>query len=162
MPKVSVIICTYNREELIKRAIKSVLSQSFSDYELIIIDDASTDDIKSVILSFNDSRIKYFRNETNRGITKSRNKGCQIAVGDYIAMLDSDDWWLDDNKLKKQVEYLDQNLSVAIVGTGIILYDNNDNFIKEDIFESDDKDIRRKILSLDAMPILLLVDMMRV
>jgi len=147
MFKVSVIICTYNREELIKRSIKSVLSQSFTDFELIIIDDASDDKTKDVATSFNDSRIKYFKNDINRGISKSRNKGCQIAEGEYIAMLDSDDWWLNDDKLKRQVEYLESNPAVGLMGTGIVLYDKDNNFIKEEIFSGEDNKIRKKILS---------------
>ncbi len=147
MPKVSIVICTHNREGLIKRAIDSVLSQSFYDYELIIIEDGSTDNTHTIINSYSDERIKYYKNEVNRGITKSRNRGCQIAEGKYIAMLDSDDWWLDENKLELQVSFLDSYPAVGVIGTGIVLYDSDNNFVKEDIFERDDKSIRKCILS---------------
>jgi glycosyltransferase involved in cell wall biosynthesis len=125
------------------------LSQDFKDFELIIIDDASSDGTEALIKDYiaRDNRIKYFRNEFNRGITKSRNRGCEIAESEYIAMLDSDDWWLDENKLELQIKFLESYPAVGIMGTGIILYDKDNNFIKEDIFAGDDERIRRKILA---------------
>ena len=149
MPKLSIIICTHNREKLLPRALDSVLSQDFKDFELIIIDDASNDGTEALISSYiaRDERIKYFKNDHNLGIAKSRNKGCKIAEGDYIAMLDSDDWWLKNDKLSRQVAILDAKRAVGLVGTGIVLYDTKDNFIKEDIFEAEDKKIRAKILA---------------
>lgn len=149
MPKVSVIICTYNREKLLPRAIDSVLSQSLKDLELIIIDDASTDKTEDLISLYikKDKRIKYFKNDYNLGISKSRNRGCSLARGNYIAMLDSDDWWLYRDKLLRQIELLDSRPRLGLVGTGIVLYDENNNFIKEDIFECSDKKIRKNILS---------------
>lgn len=149
MPKVSVIICTHNREKLLPRALDSVLSQDFKDFELIIIDDASNDGTETLIKTYiqQDSRLKYFKNDHNLGIAKSRNKGCKIAEGEYIAMLDSDDWWLKNDKLSRQVAILDAKRAVGLVGTGIVLYDTKDNFIKEDIFEADNDKIRAKILA---------------
>jgi glycosyltransferase involved in cell wall biosynthesis len=94
MPKVSVIIITYNRADLLSRAINSVLFQDYQDFELLIIDDASTDNTSEIVRAFNDNRIKYYLNEKNLGIAKSRNKGISLAVGEYIAMLDSDDYWI--------------------------------------------------------------------
>lgn len=149
MPKVSIIICTHNREKLLPRALDSVLSQDFKDFELIIIDDASNDGTEALIKTYikKDSRIKYFKNDHNLGIAKSRNKGCKIAEGEYIAMLDSDDWWLKNDKLSRQVAILDAKRAVGLVGTGIVLYDTKDNFIKEDIFEAENDKIRAKILA---------------
>ncbi len=149
MPKVSVIICSHNREKLLPRAIDSVLNQSFKDFELIIIDDASSDATQQLVKDYiqKDDRIRYFKNDHNLGISKSRNRGCSLARANYIAMLDSDDWWLKQDKLLKQVKLLDSKPMIGLVGTGIVLYDEKDNFIKEDIFESEDKKIRRKILS---------------
>ncbi|HOJ64138.1 MAG TPA: glycosyltransferase [Spirochaetota bacterium] len=112
---VSVIIPVYNREIELKRAIKSVLNQSFQDFEIIVIDDGSSIDIKRIIEEFNSDRLVYLRNEKNKGISFSRNRGISLAKGDLIAFLDSDDEWLKD-KLKKQIEYLN-NTQYRIVHT---------------------------------------------
>lgn len=91
MAKVSVIIPTYNRAHLIGRAITSVLHQSFKDFEIIVVDDGSTDDTKTVVMSFEDDRIVYERLPTNRGVHEARNRGMELATGEYLAFLDSDD-----------------------------------------------------------------------
>ena len=103
-PKVSVIIPTYNRAHLIGRAIKSVLSQTYEDFELIIVDDSSTDNTEDIIRQFQekDKRIKYIKHEKNRGGSAARNTGIKSSKGEYIAFLDSDDEWLCE-KLEKQI-----------------------------------------------------------
>lgn len=148
MPKVSVIICTYNRASLLARAIDSVLSQDLKDLELIIIDDNSNDETEKLTASYQekDKRVKYYKNDFNLGVVKSRNQGVGIAQAEYIAMLDSDDWWLKDNKLSLQVDFLEKNLAVGLVGTTAIWYDKNDNFIKEQMFELENDKIKAKIL----------------
>jgi glycosyltransferase involved in cell wall biosynthesis len=112
MPKVSVIIPTYNRGSLIKRAVDSVLSQTFKDYEIIIIDDGSKDDTKDVLAPYMD-RVRYVH-QANAGISKARNHGIELAKGQYIAFLDSDDYWAPE-KLEVQAEILDGNPKVGIV-----------------------------------------------
>ncbi len=107
-PAVSVIIPTYNRGKLLCKAIKSVLQQTFSDFELIVVDDASTDQTRATIEQFQDSRIRYFRHERNAGVCKTRNTGLAAAQGDYVAFLDSDDEWAPD-KLEKQVARFQQS-----------------------------------------------------
>lgn len=104
-PTVSVIIPTYNRAHLIERAIKSVLNQTYRDFELIIVDDGSTDNTAKVVKSFNDGRIKYIKQQKNKGGSAVRNIGIKAASGKYIAFLDSDDEWLS-NKLNKQIDCL--------------------------------------------------------
>lgn len=101
---ISVIIPVYNRENTIKRAIMSVLNQSFRDIELIVIDDGSTDNSANVIKAIKDERLKYVY-QSNKGACVARNHGIDIAKGDYIAFHDSDDIWLPD-KLKIQYEAL--------------------------------------------------------
>lgn len=107
-PTVSIIIPTYNRAHLITRSIKSVLNQTFQDFEVIIIDDASTDDTENVIKNFKDLRIKYVKNEINKGAGASRNKGIKCSIGEYLAFQDSDDEWCPD-KLEKQMEVFNKN-----------------------------------------------------
>lgn len=117
-PSVSVIIPTYNRATLIKRSIQSVLKQTFDDFEVIVVDDASSDNTKEVIASLQDVRIRYFRHESNRGGSAARNKGIEKAQGDLIAFQDSDDEWLPD-KLEKQVKIIQQaDSAVGAVYTG--------------------------------------------
>lgn len=98
MPSVSVIITTYNRANLVSRAIDSVLNQTYKDFELIIIDDGSTDNTKSLIDSYlqKDKRIVYFYQE-NKGWPSALNKGIELSKGEYIAFLDSDNEWLPKN-----------------------------------------------------------------
>ena len=105
-PKVSVIIPTYNRADVLYYALKSVLNQTFQDFEVFVIDDASTDATSELIKTFNDPRITYIRFETNRKSAAARNAGMEQARGEYIAFLDSDDEWRL-SKLEKQVALMD-------------------------------------------------------
>lgn len=102
-PKVSIIIPTFNRAYLLARAIESVLAQTYKDFEIVVIDDASTDNTKEVVKSFDDKNIQYIYHKKNMGGAAARNTGIKIARGYYIAFLDDDDEWLG-NKLEKQVE----------------------------------------------------------
>ncbi|MEK7649523.1 MAG: glycosyltransferase family A protein [Patescibacteria group bacterium] len=102
MPKVSVIIPTHNRAHLLPRALDSVLSQSYKDMEIIIVDDGSSDETPAVIARYTDPRIRTIRYETPQGIPTVRNRGMQEARGEYIAWQDDDDEWLP-GKLEKQV-----------------------------------------------------------
>ena len=103
-PTISVIMATYNRASLISRAIESILDQTFQDFELIIVDDGSSDNTKEVIAGFmqKDLRVKYFKNKKNLGLPKTRNEGIKVSRGKYIGLLDDDDEWLPD-KLEKQI-----------------------------------------------------------
>jgi len=92
MPQVSVIIPTYNREQLVTEAIKSVMCQNFQDLEIIIVDDGSTDRTREIIGQFNEPRIRYYY-KANSGVSSARNKGMDLARGEFIAFLDSDDIW---------------------------------------------------------------------
>ena len=102
IPLISVIIPTYNRANLIKRSAESVLNQTYTNLELIIVDDGSTDNTKEVIASINDERVIYVKQE-NKGCCAARNNGINLARGKYIAFQDSDDVWLSD-KLEKQIK----------------------------------------------------------
>lgn len=116
--KISIIIPTYNRIQLLQRAIKSILQQDYENIEILVIDDASTEDIKTVIQSYNDDRIIYIKNEKNKGSNFSRNLGLRNASGDYIAFLDDDDFYSNKSKFKKQMELFYQNKKLVFVGCG--------------------------------------------
>lgn len=103
--KISVIIPSYNRAGTIVRAVNSVLNQTYSIYEVIVVDDCSTDDTAELLEAVDDPRVRVIRNEVNSGACKSRNVGIIAATGEYIALLDSDDEWLPD-KLEKQMAAL--------------------------------------------------------
>ena len=107
MPKVSVIIPTYNRRSMLKEAVDSVLAQDFEDFELIVVDDGSTDGTADEIKNYG-GRVKLFQPKENRGVSASRNSGILQAKGKYIGFLDSDDLWVK-GKLKIQVAFLDEN-----------------------------------------------------
>jgi len=118
-PTVSVIIPTYNRAHLVGRAIRSVLNQTYQDFEIIVVDDGSTDNTEEVVKSFNDPRIRYIRHEENRGGSAARNTGIRAARGEYIAFLDDDDYWLP-TKLDKQVQVAKKSSpSVGMIYTGL-------------------------------------------
>jgi len=120
-PTVSIIIPTYNRAELIGKAISSVLVQSYGDFELIIVDDGSTDATADVVGSFHDSRIIFLKQE-NRGRSVARNRAIALSRGRYIAFLDSDDEYLEQ-KLELQVAYMDLHPDVGIVYTSAYCID---------------------------------------
>ena len=106
---VSVIMPSYNTALFIARSIQSVIAQSYRDWELIIVDDCSTDNTDEVVKPFlSDERIKYFKNRNNSGTAVCRNRALREAKGKWIAFLDSDDLWMPD-KLKKQVSFMEKN-----------------------------------------------------
>ena len=125
VPSVSVILPVYNSEAFIEKAIQSVLGQSFFDFELIIINDGSTDQSEKIILSFTDARIVYLKNEKNFGLIYTLNKGIELAQGKYIARMDADDICLPD-RLAKQTAFLDKNENVSAVATVIDFINEQD------------------------------------
>lgn len=123
MPKISVILTSFNHEKFIREAIDSVLNQTFTDFELIIWDDASTDNSWAIINTYSDPRIKVFRNdETKRGVHGINISISEIASGEYIAIHHSDDIWEVD-KLKKQVEFLEDHAGIGAVFTHVLAID---------------------------------------
>ena len=113
-PKISVIMPVYNtQEEYLREAIESILNQTYSDFEFIILNDGSTNNSKEVILSYTDSRIKYYEHE-NQGISKTTNRMIKLATGEYIAHMDSDDISLP-NRFETQINYLEKHIDIDIV-----------------------------------------------
>lgn len=102
---ISIIIPTYNRENLITRSAESVLAQTYEDLELIIVDDGSTDNTQSIVKSIADSRVNYVKLPQGKGAPAARNYGVSIAKGEYVAFQDSDDIWIRE-KLDTQLEFL--------------------------------------------------------
>ncbi|MDD3435733.1 MAG: glycosyltransferase [Candidatus Gastranaerophilales bacterium] len=117
MPKISVIMTVYNtKEEYLREAVESILNQTYKDFEFIIINDGSINNAKDVILSYDDKRIKYFENEKNIGLVKSSNKGLDIAQGEYIARMDSDDISMPE-RFEKQIKFMEENPEITVLGT---------------------------------------------
>ncbi|MBV8633325.1 MAG: glycosyltransferase family 2 protein, partial [Burkholderiaceae bacterium] len=105
LPIVSVIVPVYNRAHCIARCLHSVLAQTLAAIEVIVVDDASSDATAEVVATIRDPRIRYWRHETNRGAAAARNTAMRLARGEFIAFIDSDDYWRED-KLEKQVAAL--------------------------------------------------------
>jgi glycosyltransferase involved in cell wall biosynthesis len=121
MPKVSVIIPTYNYDRFLGEAIHSVLAQTFQDFELVVVDDGSTDNTKQVVSNFADERIKYIYQQ-NQGVSAARNTGISACCGDYVALLDADDVWVPQ-KLELQVKILDSRPDIAAVCSDVYVVD---------------------------------------
>jgi glycosyltransferase involved in cell wall biosynthesis len=114
--RVSVIIPTYNRILFVMEAVASVLAQSYRDFELIVVDDGSTDGTPAALAAWGDA-VTVLRREARRGVSAARNLGARAAKGDWLAFLDSDDLWLPD-KLARQMEYVQANPELIICQTG--------------------------------------------
>ncbi len=145
-PVVSVIIPTYNRSHLVQRAVKSVLAQTYDDFELIVVNDASTDKTKEVIRNFEDKRIIYICNEQNRGASAARNMGIISARGKYIALLDDDDEWLPE-KLEKQIKRFQQvSDKVGLIYSGAKVRKGSANTTLKTYFPKCRGNVRDKLL----------------
>jgi glycosyltransferase involved in cell wall biosynthesis len=124
-PIISVILPTFNRAYLIEKSIESVLKQTFTNFELLIIDDGSTDDTETVVQNINDPRIKYIKCIENKGASRARNIGIKNAQGEYIAFQDSDDEWYP-NKLEMHMEaFKTASPDVGVVYTGLYQLTND-------------------------------------
>ena len=132
MPRVSIIMPSYNKAPYIAKSIESILNQTYEDWELIIIDDISMDESVQIIQSYKDERIIFRLNEENVGIAENRNRAIDIARGDYIALLDADDI-STDFRLANEVEFLDNHADIDVVFGGFQEIDEHDN-VKETYF----------------------------
>lgn len=129
MPKVSVVIPTYNTARFVGAAVESVLAQTFEDFEVIIVDDGSTDNTREIIARFVDPRIRYVYQE-NQERSAARNAGIRLARGEYIAFLDADDVWLPE-KLALQVSLLETLPAVGLVYTGAYVMEHGRIFTEQ-------------------------------
>lgn len=115
-PKITVLMPVYNGEKYLKEAIDSILNQTFTDFEFLIINDGSTDNSEEIIKSYKDPRIKLIKNEENLGIIKTLNKGLDLAKGKYIIRMDADDISLS-KRLSTQMRFMDKHPEIGISGT---------------------------------------------
>jgi len=116
----SVIIPTYNRAGIIGRAIESVLAQTYQNWELIVVDDGSTDNTKEIVMSYNDERIKYYWKE-NEELNAARNTGKELSKGDYICFLDDDDYYLKEHLYEQEKLIRKNNFDIAIYKMGLLI-----------------------------------------
>lgn len=116
MPRVTVLMSVYNGERFLRESVESILAQTFCDWELLIINDGSTDRSREIILSYHDPRIRLVDNERNLGLTNSLNRGLALATGQLIARQDADDI-SEPERLAKQVAFLDAHPEVVLLGT---------------------------------------------
>ena len=123
-PAVSIIMPTYNRADYLKKSIQSVLDQTFIDFEIIVMNNYSTDNTLEAINSFNDSRIKVINFKNDGIIAKSRNQGIMQSVGKYVAFLDDDDLWCPD-KLELQIKYLLEHPEFDLVYSNALIIDEH-------------------------------------
>ena len=128
-PKITILMSVYNNEKYLRESIESILNQTYNNFEFLIINDASTDSSKDIILSYNDFRIRLVDNAENIGLSKSLNKGIELAKGEYIARMDADDISLPE-RLEKQLNFIEQNPGVGVCGTWYKKFGYSEKIIK--------------------------------
>ncbi len=143
MPKISVLMPVYKTpEKYLREAIESILAQTFTDFEFLILDDCPEDDREAVVKSYDDKRIKYRKNECNLGIALSRNKLIDWAKGEYLAIFDHDDMSMPE-RLEKEAAYLDDNPDVGIVSSQAMFFGRRRKIAHN---PNEDKDIKLALM----------------
>jgi glycosyltransferase involved in cell wall biosynthesis len=133
-PKITVLLPVYNCELYVQTAVESILNQTFTDFEFLIIDDASTDGTVSILKKFDDSRIQLIEKPVNSGYTNSLNYGLQIAKGEYIARMDGDDMSYPE-RFTKQIAYLETHPEVVVCGTAYKILGNDKHITLPELHE---------------------------
>jgi glycosyltransferase involved in cell wall biosynthesis len=146
---VSIILPTYNRAKTLGTAIQSVINQTYDNWELIIVDDGSVDDTEVIVGSYADSRIRYIKNDENKGSNYSRNRGCSLAKGRYYAFIDSDNEWRCE-KLEKQVNAMRNTGDNVALCFSQELYDNGGEHIRPEE-NLDNKSIKKAMLERNVI-----------
>ena len=139
-PKVSVVMSVYNGEKYLREAIESILNQTFTDFEFIIINDGSTDRTGEILSNYNDSRM-VIREQGNKGLAQSLNRGIRKSRGQYIARMDADDI-SNAERLEKQVSFLDTHPEYVMVGTNAMVMDKDGVMLYETNLSRNDEEIR--------------------
>ncbi len=147
-PTISILLTTRNRRATLRQAVDSVRAQTFTDWELVIVDDASSDGTEALLAEYAqaDRRIRTLRNNPWRGRVRSLNRALGHACGSLIAFIDDDDVWRDREKLVRQRAFLEQHPDCVLVGTWALRMDANGSTVKELPKAVDDQTIRRRLL----------------
>ena len=145
-PLISVIINCHNGEKYLEKSVRSVIRQTYKNWEIIFWDNRSTDNSKKIIKSFNDKRIKYFKSKKYSTLYKARNIAIKKAKGKYIAFLDTDDWW-HKTKLEEQIKFLKKNKKYQIICTNFYFYFQNINKFKKRYSNLPSGPITQKLLN---------------
>lgn len=140
---ISVVMSVYNGERYLREAIESILDQSFPDFEFIIIDDGSTDGSGEIISSYNDRRIKWFR-QGNKGLAPALNEGIKHGIGKYVARMDADDISLP-NRLKTQYDFLESHTNSVVVGSHANIVDRSGRYLYTSRMPTDWEMIRKRL-----------------
>jgi glycosyltransferase involved in cell wall biosynthesis len=151
-PAVSIIMTAYDTSLFIGKAIESIMAQSFVDWELIVVDDCSTDDTSRIIKNYQskDSRIIYLYNSLRNGVTPSRNRGLEIAQGKFIAILDSDDISLPE-RLSSQYNHLETHPNLFLVGGGAMVVSVDGKFLWKNKIVRGDENLSRSLVSQNGI-----------
>jgi len=144
-PKVSVVMSVYNGERYLHESIKSILNQTYKNFEFIIINDGSTDRSLEIIRSYTDDRMVLI-NQENTGLAKALNNGIAISKSDYIARMDADDVAMPE-RLEKQVDFLSKNLNCTIVGSNASVIDKDGYFVRDSNLSTTNDEMKRKLPS---------------
>ena len=152
-PRISVLMLTFNRPQFIGRAIQSVFDQTFRDWELIVVQDGNHGLTSDILREWqaSDPRIRYFHREAPGNIANACNYGIARARGEYIAILDDDDYWATPEKLEKQRGFLDENPDYAACGGGVTVVDEHGSATLTYLKQQQDADIRRNALFANPM-----------
>ena len=155
MPKISVIMPVHNEPEMyLRAAINSILNQTYRDFELIIINDASSNNAEEVILSYQDSRIRYYKNDENLRVIKTLNKGLSLATGEYIARMDADDISFK-KRFEKQVEILESNENIGLVNSQCYIFPNKKK-VEPPMFHNDIEKVLKYSVNCVVHPVVML------
>jgi glycosyltransferase involved in cell wall biosynthesis len=144
-PRVAVLMAVFNGEDYVGQALSSILTQSFADFEFIVVDDGSTDRTAEIIRSYDDPRIRLLTNAQNLGLARSLNRGLSEARGEFVARQDADDI-SEPDRLRRQIEFLDANPTVALAGTWYTEIDRDGQPRRRRALPSSDMDIRWSLL----------------
>jgi len=145
VPVVSVVMPVYNAERFLRQAVDSILAQTYRDFELLVINDGSSDSSLEILHSYSDPRLRLISNETNKGLIAALNRGIDEARGEYIARMDADDI-SHPKRLERQVEFLKCNSTIAMVGTWINIVDREGRTLDKMEYPSENKGIQENLL----------------
>lgn len=119
--KVSILLPVYNAESTIRETIDSILNQTYTDFDVVIINDGSSDNSEQTILEYKDERIHYYKNESNRGLIYTLNRGIELCKGEYIARIDADDIMLP-TRLEEQIKFMEEHPAIIASGSAVIKF----------------------------------------